>query len=235
MAGSRTPKPTLRGLATKLKTAGIRSPSSQRWLQRQLKDPYAHAAKQSGYRSRAAWKLLEIDDRHRLLRPKARVVDLGAAPGGWTQVAVERCPGGTVCAFDLGPMEPVLGAQVVQLDILAEAAPAAVQAALGGPADLVLSDMAAPSSGHRSSDHLRVIALAEAALAVAEAALAPGGAFLAKILQGGEEQTFIAALRRAFTSVRYVKPAASRKDSAEIYLLATGFRAKTVSEEEPST
>jgi 23S rRNA (uridine2552-2'-O)-methyltransferase len=233
VATRRTPKPSLRGLATKLKTAGVRSLSSQKWLQRQLKDPYAHAAKQSGYRSRAAWKLIEIDDRYRLLRPKARIVDLGAAPGGWTQVAAERCPGGLIVAADLGPMEPVQGAKLVQLDILADGAPDAIKAALGGPADLVLTDMAAPSSGHRSSDHLRVIALAEAALAVAEATLAPGGAFLAKILQGGEEKTFIAALRRAFAAVRYVKPAASRKDSAEIYVLATGFRASAPATEEP--
>ena len=230
MVKSRTPRPSLRGVDTRLKTARGRSPAAQRWLRRQLKDPYAYAAKQSGYRSRAAWKLLEIDDRYRFLRPHGRVVDLGAAPGGWTQVAVERCPGGTVIAADLAPMEPVLGAEVVQLDILAENAPEAISAAVGGPVDLVLSDLAAPSSGRRSSDHLRIIALAEAALAVAETVLAPGGTLLAKILHGGEEQAFIATLRRAFAAVRHVKPAASRKDSAEIYVLATGFRAKTGTE-----
>lgn len=217
-----------RALAVRVKTAGKRSASSTRWLERQLNDPYVAEARRLGYRSRAAFKLAQLDDRHALIGPGARVVDLGAAPGGWTQVAVELAKSregrGRVVAVDLVPMEPIPGATILQLDFLEAEAPARIRAALGGPADLVMSDMAAPSTGHPRTDHLRIMGLAEAAYAFAREALAPGGAFIAKVLRGGAEKELLDALKRDFAGVRHVKPAASRADSAEIYVLATGFR-----------
>lgn len=218
-----------RPLGRRLKTARGRTPSSQRWLNRQLRDPYVAAAKRAGYRSRAAWKLAELDERFHLLRPGARVVDLGAAPGGWTQVAVERVRagepgGGFVLAVDILPMAPVPGAQLLELDFLAPDADETVRAALGGLADVVLSDMAAPATGHRQTDHLRIMALCEAALAFAEQVLKPGGAFVAKVLKGGTETELLARMKRLFADVRHAKPAASRKESAESYVVATGFR-----------
>lgn len=218
-----------RPLGRRLKTARGRTPSSQRWLNRQLRDPYVAAAKRAGYRSRAAWKLAELDERFHLLRPGARVVDLGAAPGGWTQVAVERVRagepgGGFVLAVDILPMAPVPGAQLLELDFLAPDADETVRAALGGPADIVLSDMAAPATGHRQTDHLRIMALCEAALAFAEQVLKPGGAFVAKVLKGGTETELLTRMKRLFADVRHAKPAASRKESAESYVVATGFR-----------
>jgi 23S rRNA (uridine2552-2'-O)-methyltransferase len=214
-----------RGLSTRLRTAKGRTGGSQRWLERQLNDPYVRAAQAAGYRSRAAFKLLEMDERAKLLRPGARIVDLGAAPGGWTQVAVAKAgQGGRVVALDLLAMDPVAGATVLQGDFQDPAAIAAVREAMAGPADLVLSDMAPNTTGHNATDHLRIIGLAEEALAFAVEVLAPGGAFVAKVFQGGSERDLLAALKRDFTQVRHMKPPASRKDSAELYVVASGFR-----------
>jgi 23S rRNA (uridine2552-2'-O)-methyltransferase len=208
-----------------VKTAKGRKLSSTLWLERQLNDPYVAAARREGYRSRAAFKLIELDQRFRLLKQGQRIVDLGAAPGGWLQVAVEKVgPRGRVLAIDLLPMDPVPGAEVLLGDFLAPEAPERLKAALGGPADLVLSDMAANTVGHGATDKLRTLALAEAAAAFAEEVLAPGGAFLCKVLQGGIESSFLAHLKRRFASVRHVKPPASRAGSSELYLLAQGFR-----------
>jgi 23S rRNA (uridine2552-2'-O)-methyltransferase len=211
----------------RLKTKG-RSVSSKRWLERQLNDPYVARAKIEGLRSRAAFKLAEIDDRHHLLKPGRSVVDLGAAPGGWSQVAARRVGAdegrGRVVAIDPLPMEPIAGVDFAQLDFLDPAAPERLRDMLGGPADVVLSDMAANATGHRRTDHLKIMALAEAAADFARAVLKPGGAFLAKVLQGGTEGTLLADLKRDFASVKHVKPTASRSDSAELYVLATGFR-----------
>jgi 23S rRNA (uridine2552-2'-O)-methyltransferase len=218
-----------RALTVKVKTAGKRTASSTRWLERQLNDPYVVEAKRLGYRSRAAFKLEQLDDRFGLIKRGARVVDLGAAPGGWTQVAVERSKSregrGHVVAIDLSPMEPIEGAEILELDFLDPEAPKRIRALLGGRADLVMSDMAAPSTGHPQTDHLRIMGLAEAAYDFAAEVLAPGGAFLAKVLRGGTERQLLDALKRDFSAVRHVKPPASRADSAEIYVVATGFRA----------
>jgi len=214
-------------MAERVKTAARRTPSSTKWLARQLNDPYVARARREGYRSRAAFKLLELDERFRLLRPGTRVVDLGAAPGGWTQVAVARVKAprqGRVVAVDLAAMQPVGGATVLTLDFLAPEAPAAIASALEGQADLVLSDMAAPATGHAATDHLRIVALAEAAYAFAKFVLAPGGAFVAKVYQGGSESELLAALKLDFATVRHAKPPASRAESAELYVVAQGFR-----------
>jgi 23S rRNA (uridine2552-2'-O)-methyltransferase len=219
-----------RSLKVRVKSGKGRSLSSKRWLERQLNDPYVARAKREGFRARAAFKLIEIDDRHRLLKPGARVLDLGAAPGGWSQVAAKRVGAaegrGRVVAIDRLDMAAIAGVEFVQLDFLDPQAPDKIAALLGGPADLVLSDMAANASGHRRTDHLKIMALVEAAADFARAVLAPGGAFLCKVLQGGTEATLLAALKRDFASVKHVKPAASRTDSAELYLLATGFRGR---------
>jgi len=207
-----------------VRTARGRTISSTRWLERQLNDPYVRSAKLAGWRSRAAYKLIELDERFGLLRPGLRVLDLGAAPGGWTQVAVQRCPGGGILAVDLLPMDPVPGAELLQLDLREAGAPERVRAALNGPADLVLSDMAPPASGHKSTDHLRVVALVEEASELALDVLAPGGAFVAKVWQGGAESALLARLKRAFAQARHAKPKASRSESAEMYLIAQGFR-----------
>jgi len=222
-----------RNLKRRVKTAKARKRSSTLWLDRQLNDPYVQRARREGYRSRAAYKLIEIDDRRRFLVPGARVVDLGCAPGGWLQVAVKRVNAlgekggkarGAVLGVDIQAVEPVAGAQILQLDFLDPDADAAVKEALGGGADVVLSDMAASSSGHRATDHLRIIALCEAAAHFAFDVLSPGGAFVAKVLQGGAENSLLALLKQRFASVAHVKPPASRKDSAEMYVVATGFR-----------
>ncbi len=218
-----------RNLTVRVKTAKGRKLASTRWLQRQLNDPYVEAAKRAGYRSRAAFKLVEIDDKHRLLKPGMTVLDLGAAPGGWSQVAAERVGAGEgkgrVVAADLSEIEPVPGVEVLALDMTDPDAAGRIKALLGGAAvDLVLSDMAAPSTGHRQTDHLRVVALAEAALDLAEDTLKPGGAYLAKVLQGGADKDLLARLKTGFAQVKHVKPKASRADSAEVYVLATGFR-----------
>jgi 23S rRNA (uridine2552-2'-O)-methyltransferase len=218
-----------RGLTVRVKTAKGRKLASTRWLQRQLNDPYVEEAKRQGYRSRAAFKLFEIDDKHRLLKPGGVVIDLGAAPGGWSQVAAQRVQAaegqGRVVAADLSDIEPVPGVAFMQVDITDEEAPGMIRDALGGAqADVVLSDMAASSTGHRQTDHLRVVALAEAALDIAEDVLKPGGAYLAKVLQGGASGDLLTRLRQGFAKVAHVKPKASRADSAEVYVLATGFR-----------
>ncbi|HXF54963.1 MAG TPA: RlmE family RNA methyltransferase [Hyphomicrobiaceae bacterium] len=208
-----------------------RSQSSRRWLERQLNDPYVVAARRSGFRSRAAYKLMEMDDRFQLLKPGMRVVDLGAAPGGWSQVAAQRVRagegGGQVVAADLLEMEPIAGVQVLRLDFLEAHGASGIKTLLrNGRADLVLSDMAAPATGHARTDHLRIMALAEAAAEFACEVLAPGGAFLCKVLQGGTERTLLERLKQGFGSVRHVKPPASRKESAELYVLATHFKGR---------
>lgn len=214
-----------RSLKEKVHTAKGRSTSSTRWLRRQLGDPYVEEAKRRGYRARSAFKLMQIDDKLRLIRRGARVVDLGAAPGSWSQVAVERAgPDGRVVGLDLQAVDPLAGATFLDGDVRDPQAAARLRAALGGPADLVMSDLAAAATGHAATDHLRTMALAEAALDIAEQLLAPGGAFLAKVLQGGTEAELLARLKRAFAKVRHVKPPASRGDSAELYVVATGFR-----------
>jgi 23S rRNA (uridine2552-2'-O)-methyltransferase len=217
-----------RDLKTRVKTGKSRTLSSKLWLERQLNDPYVAQAKRDGYRSRAAYKLIEIDSKHHLFKPGMRVADLGAAPGGWSQVAAKRVRAGEgsgrVAAIDLLEMPAIPGVDFVQLDFLDNAAPDKLKTMLGGPADIVLSDMAANATGHRKTDHLRIMALAETAADFAREVLAPGGAFLCKVLQGGTEATLLAQLKRDFASVKHVKPAASRADSAELYLLATGYR-----------
>jgi 23S rRNA (uridine2552-2'-O)-methyltransferase len=217
-----------RPLAVRLKTARGRTTSQQQWLKRQLNDPYVARARSAGYRSRAAFKLIEIDDKYRVLKRGLRVVDLGAAPGGWSQIAAERvgvaAGQGRVVAIDLLEMAPLAGVEFEQMDFLDPSAPDRLKATLGGPADIVLSDMAANATGHKKTDHLRIVGLVELAAAFAREVLAPGGAFLAKVLQGGTEASLLADLRRDFAKVVHVKPPASRADSAELYVLATGFR-----------
>jgi 23S rRNA (uridine2552-2'-O)-methyltransferase len=215
-----------RDLKVRVRKSKGRSQASRQWLERQLNDPYVARAKSEGFRSRAAYKLAEIDDRHRFLKPGARVVDLGAAPGGWSQIAVKRVGEGRgrVVGIDLLDMPAVAGVDFIQLDFMDDAAPARLKQMLGGPADVVLSDMAANATGHRKTDHLKIMALAEAAAEFAREVLKPGGAFLCKVLQGGTENQLLADLKRDFSNVKHVKPAASRADSAELYVLAMGFR-----------
>ena len=218
-----------RRLAVRLRTAKGRKLASTRWLTRQLNDPYVEEAKRRGYRSRAAFKLSEIDDKYHLLRPGMSVVDLGAAPGGWSQVAAQRIKvmtgKGTVIAVDVVEMEPILGVTALKLDLTDPDAADRIEEALNGKkADLVMSDMHAPATGHKPTDHLRIMGLVEAALDVAEDVLAPGGTFLAKVLQGGAGKELMARLNSSFAKVRHVKPKASRAESAEMYVLATGFR-----------
>ena len=213
------------GVGQRLRTAKGRKPSSVRWLRRQINDPYVAEARARGYPSRAAFKLIELDQRFHILAPGKRVVDLGSAPGGWTRVAVERVGSrGRVVAIDMADMEPVPGAHVLHHDFLDEDAPGLIAAALEGPADVVLSDMASPATGHAATDHLRIMALAEAALDYACGALAPGGAFIAKVYQGGTEHQLLAAIKRRFKTVKHAKPPASRPQSAETYVVALGFR-----------
>ena len=202
-----------------------RTPSSRAWLERQINDPYVARAKREGYRSRAAFKLAEIDDKFHLLKKGARVVDLGAAPGGWSEIAARRIgASGKIVALDILDMKPIQGVEFIKLDFLDAAAPDRLKAVLGGEADVVLSDMAANATGHRQTDHLRIMALAEAAAHFAREVLASGGSFLCKVLQGGTEAALLAELKRDFASVKHIKPPASRSDSAELYLLARGFR-----------
>ena len=206
-----------------------KSVSSKQWLERQLNDPYVVRARREGFRSRSAFKLIEIDDKARILKRGARVIDLGAAPGGWSQVAVKRVgPQGRVVAIDILAMDAIAGVDFVQLDFLDPTAPGKLKAMLGGAADVVLTDMAANATGHARTDHLKIMALVEAAADFAREVLNPGGSFLAKVLQGGTEASLLAALKRDYKTVKHVKPAASRADSAELYLVASGFRpAKT--------
>jgi 23S rRNA (uridine2552-2'-O)-methyltransferase len=222
-----------RALKVRVKSGKGRPLSSKLWLERQLNDPYVARARREGWRSRAAFKLSELDDKHRFLKPGARVLDLGAAPGGWSQMAAQRVGAaersgggarGRVVAIDLLPMDPIAGVEFVQLDFLDAAAPERLTAMLAGGADVVLSDMAANATGHRATDHLRIMGLVEAAAAFAREVLRPGGTFLAKVIQGGTEAALLADLKCDFAAVKHVKPAASRADSAELYVLATGFR-----------
>jgi 23S rRNA (uridine2552-2'-O)-methyltransferase len=214
--------------AVRVRTARGRTVSSARWLERQLNDPYVHEARRLGYRSRAAFKLAEIDDQFRFLRPGARIVDLGCAPGGWCQVAVQRIrpleTGGRVVGIDLTPVEPLVGAVLLHHDFMSDDAPGLLKAALDGPADVVVSDMAAPATGHAQTDHLRIMALAEAAHDFAREVLKPGGVFVAKVLRGGTERALLDRLKRDFSHVKHVKPPSSRSDSAEMFVVATGFR-----------
>ena len=223
-------KDTTGRLHVTVKSGGKRKLSSKLWLERQLNDPYVAQAKRDGYRSRAAYKLIEIDDKHRFLKHGIAVVDLGAAPGGWSQIAAKRVGAvsgkGKVVAIDLLEMPEVPGVNFAQLDFLADDAPEKLIAMMGGRADVVMSDMAPNTTGHRKTDQLRIIGLVEVAAEFAREVLAPGGAFLAKVLQGGTDGDLLAALKRDFASVKHVKPAASRADSAELYVLATGFRGR---------
>jgi 23S rRNA (uridine2552-2'-O)-methyltransferase len=217
-----------RDLKVRVKSGKGRTLSSKLWLDRQLNDPYVARARREGLRSRAAYKLAEIDDKHHFLKSGARVVDLGAAPGGWSQIAAKRSGAaqgkGRVVAVDLLLMAPVPGVEFARLDFLDASAPDEIKAMLGGAADVVLSDMAANATGHRKTDHLKIVALAETAADFAREVLAPGGTFLCKVLQGGTETALLAGLKRDFTTVKHLKPAASRSDSAELYLLAMGYR-----------
>ncbi len=228
-SGARRGQGGSRSLGIRLRTARGRKVSSTRWLERQLNDPYVQAARREGYRSRAAYKLKEIDDRFRLLKPGSVVVDLGAAPGGWSQIAAERvCIGdepGFVAGLDLLEMDALPGVNLLQADFMDEEALRLLDDLLDGRrVDVVLSDMAAPATGHKQTDHLRIMALCEVALDFACEVLAPGGAFLAKVLQGGTERALLDRLKHSFETVRHVKPEASRADSAELYVLAQGFR-----------
>jgi 23S rRNA (uridine2552-2'-O)-methyltransferase len=222
----RSPAGSGRGVErVRLKSKKQRKASSHRWLERQLNDPYVAAARKEGYRSRAAFKLIELDSKFRFLKKGARVLDLGAAPGGWTQVAVARVgAGGAVVGADILEMEALPGATLLQLDLLDEATPKILKDALGGPADVVLTDMAAPTTGHRATDHLRTTALFEAALDIAGDVLRPGGVFVGKVFQGGAAGELLARVKKMFRDVKHVKPPASRAESVELYLVATGFR-----------
>jgi 23S rRNA (uridine2552-2'-O)-methyltransferase len=229
-----------RDLRVRVKTAKGRKLSSTLWLERQLNDPYVQSAKREGYRGRAAYKILELDDKYGFLKPGSRVVDLGCAPGGWCQVAVVRVnalgqnpkkPVGTVLGVDLQEVEPIPGAELHVLDFLSDGAEDKVKGWLGGRADVVMSDMAAASSGHKGTDHLRIIALVEAALAFAFDVLEDGGSFVTKVLAGGAENEMQTMLKRNFTKVANVKPPASRQDSSEKFVVAMGFRGRKLAEE----
>jgi 23S rRNA (uridine2552-2'-O)-methyltransferase len=223
-------KDTTGRMRVTVKSGGRMKLSSKLWLDRQLNDPYVAQAKREGYRSRAAYKLIEIDDKHRLLRPAMAVVDLGAAPGGWSQVAAKRTGSaegrGQVVAIDLLEMGEIPGVAFAQLDFLDNSTPAKLREMLGGGADVVLSDMAANTTGHRKTDQLRIVGLVETAAQFAAEVLKPGGAFVAKVFQSGADAALMAELKRDYANVKHVKPAASRKDSSERYLLATGFRGR---------
>lgn len=213
----------------RVKTARRRKDSSTAWLKRQLNDPYVIESKRRGFRSRAAFKILELNEKFDFLKPGARIVDLGAAPGGWSQVAIELImrdsKKGKIIALDIQEMDPIEGVEILHMDFTTDYAPIAIKKALGGEADVVMSDMAAPSTGHTGTDHLRIMGLCETALTFAREVLAPGGVFLAKVLQGGTEGELLNNLKRDFKTVRHVKPPASRQDSAEMYVVGIGFRA----------
>lgn len=223
-------KDTNRNLTVRVKTAKGRKLSSTLWLQRQLNDPYVARAQKDGYRSRAAYKLLELDEKFHFLKSGQRVLDLGAAPGGWTQVAVARCGKNRVLGVDLKEIDPIPGALLMVQDFMDDAAPERIRQALGGAVDVVLSDMAPNASGQTQIDHLRIMSLCETAAEFAFEVLAPGGVFVAKVLQGGTEKELLVQLRKYFEVVKHAKPAASRKDSAESYVVAMGFRKQTVIE-----
>jgi 23S rRNA (uridine2552-2'-O)-methyltransferase len=213
-------------LGRRVRTARRRTASSTRWLERQLNDPYVRQAKAEGYRSRAAYKLAELDDRFALLKGVQRVVDLGIAPGGWSQVVRTRAPKAAVVGIDLLPTDPLEGVTILQMDFMADEAPGALTDALGGAPDLVLSDMAANTVGHKQTDHLRTMGLVETAVDFAVGTLAPGGAFVAKVLAGGTDAELLALLKRHFRTVKHAKPPASRKGSSEWYVIAQGFKGR---------
>ena len=213
-----------RGPRQRVRTAKGRRVSSTRWLERQLNDPYVRRARAEGYRSRAAYKLLELDERFGLLKGVKAVIDLGIAPGGWSQVVRRRAPKASVVGIDLLPTDPIEGVAILQMDFMEDAAPEQLKQALGGPADLVLSDMAANTVGHPQTDHLRTLGLVEAGMAFAAEVLRPGGAYVAKVLAGGADSNLVAELKRHFTTVKHAKPPASRKDSSEWYVIAQGFK-----------
>ena len=215
-----------RGPRQRVRTARGRSASSTRWLERQLNDPYVRRAKAENYRSRAAYKLLELDERFGFLTGAAAVVDLGIAPGGWAQVVRRTVPKANVVGIDLLPADPIEGVTILQMDFMDEDAPERLKAELGGPADLVLSDMAANTVGHPQTDHLRTLALVEAGLEFAREILRPGGAYVAKVLAGGADNNLVAELKRDFATVKHAKPPASRKDSSEWYVVAQGFKGR---------
>lgn len=221
-----------RSLKVRVKTAGKRTMSSKLWLERQLNDPFVAAAKREGWRSRAVYKLIELDERFHLFKPGQKIIDLGAAPGGWAQYAAKKVQSATgqgkVVGIDLLDIEPIAGVDFTVMDFLAEDAPERLKQMLGGEADGVMSDMAANTTGHKKTDHLRIVHLAELAIEFAREVLAPGGFFIAKVFQGGAEGELLSALKRDFAVVRHVKPKASRADSAELYVLATGFRGQRV-------
>ena len=226
MAGK---SPSGRGLRVRVRSKGLK-PSSTRWLERQLNDPYVAAAKSKGYRSRAAFKLIELDEKFNLFKGSATVLDLGAAPGGWSQVARSRIGRkGRVVAADILEMDAIPGVEFLKLDLLSAEAPAAIRNALAGPADVVLSDMAAPTTGHRATDHLRTVALFEAALETAEDVLKDGGAFVGKVFQGGAAPDLLTRLKKRFREVKHFKPPASRAESVELYLVALGFKGSDAS------
>lgn len=219
-------KGSRKGSTQRVKTAARRTASSTRWLERQLNDPYVQEAQRQGYRSRAAFKLLELDEKFGFLRDSKRIVDLGAAPGGWSQVAAEKVKGASIAGIDLLPIDPMPDATFLQLDFLDDSAPGKLKEILGGEADLVLSDMSPNTTGHASTDHLRIMNLVEAALYFAEEVLAPGGVFVAKVFRGGTEQTLLTQIKASFETVKHAKPPASRKGSAEAYVIALGFKGR---------
>jgi 23S rRNA (uridine2552-2'-O)-methyltransferase len=212
------------GGRVRVKTGRGRTAASTRWLERQLNDPYVRRAKAEGYRSRAAYKLIELDERFGLLRGADRVIDLGIAPGGWAQVVRKQCPRATVVGIDLLPVDPIDGVEILQLDFMDDSAPGLLTDALGGKADIVLSDMAANTVGHAQTDHLRTMGLVEAGALFAGEILRPGGSFVAKVLAGGADSDLVALLKRMFTTVKHAKPPASRKDSSEWYVIAQGYK-----------
>ena len=218
----------------RVRTARGRTAASTRWLERQLNDPYVRRAKAEGYRSRAAYKLLELDERFGLLKGAKRVIDLGIAPGGWSQVVRRRMPKARIVGIDLLPTDPIEDVVILQMDFMDDAAPALLAEELGGLADLVLSDMAANTVGHQQTDHLRTMGLVEAAADFAGQVLAPGGAFVAKVLAGGADNELVALLKRMFATVKHAKPPASRKDSSEWYVIAQGFKGASTTHSEPS-
>ena len=214
------------GARTRVKTGRGRTASSTRWLARQLNDPYVRRAKAEGYRSRAAYKLIELDERFHLLKGVSRVIDLGIAPGGWSQVVRKIAPKAAIVGIDLLPVDPIDGVTIFQMDFMDDTAPDLLTEALGGPADLVLSDRAANTTGHPQTDHLRTMALVETGCAFAADILKPGGAYVAKVLAGGADNDLVAELKRLFTTVKHAKPPASRKDSSEWYVIAQGFKGR---------
>lgn len=224
----------LRNKVVKVKTARGRTTAQVRWLQRQLNDPYVNAARQQGWRSRAAFKLIEMDDRFHFFRPNMRIVDLGAAPGGWAQVAVKRAPNAHIVGVDLLPVDPVPGAKIIEGDFMDDDMPDRLEKMLGGRADLVMSDMAPNTTGHPATDHVRIMGLTDNALHFALQITEPGGAFIAKVFQGGAEKQMLDTLKKNYTTVRHVKPPASRKESRELYVIALGFRGEVPHDETPT-